>query len=354
MRIMLVDDVASNLVFLREMVRQLGDCAILNFTDPVKALAHVRGSGADLVLVDYRMPGLNGVKFIQGVRAIPGCEDVPVVMVTTSDERDVRLAALQAGATDFLTKPIDTSETLARIRNMLKLRDSQNRLKDKAAWLEAAVQKATASIAAREEEIIMRLSRAAEYRDSGTGSHIMRMAQYCRLIAEALGLEDMVCHDLYLAAPMHDIGKIAVSDTILLKAGKLTDAERAEMQQHTMCGRNILADSDSDLIRMAADIALSHHERWDGGGYPHGLRGADIPLPARIAAVADVFDALTSERPYKAAWTPDEARIYISENSGHQFDPACVRAFLARWPDVLAVHSSPTAVVKNIMECSLA
>jgi putative two-component system response regulator len=183
----------------------------------------------------------------------------------------------------------------------------------------------------------MRLSRAAEHRDAETGDHLVRMALYCRLIAQSLGLDARTCHEVYLAAPMHDIGKIAVNDAILLNADALSQSERWAMQQHTIRGYQILADSDSELIRMAADIAYCHHERWDGTGYPRGLRGADIPLFARIAAVADVFDALTSKRPYKPAWTADEARAYINAHSGQQFDPDCVRAFLDCWDDVLKI-----------------
>jgi putative two-component system response regulator len=345
MRAIIVDDVATNLMLLGQVVRKVGGCEPLAFTDPLLALKEVGKSDVDLILVDYRMPVMNGVEFIRELRRIPRAEDVPIVMVTTSDERDVRLAALQCGATEFLTKPIDVAEVQARIRNMLKLREAQNKLRDKAAWLEGEVKKATAALAAREEEVIMRLSRAAEHRDAETGDHLVRMALYCRLIAQSLGLDARTCHEVYLAAPMHDIGKIAVNDAILLNADALSQSERWAMQQHTIRGYQILADSDSELIRMAADIAYCHHERWDGTGYPRGLRGPDIPLFARIAAVADVFDALTSKRPYKPAWTADEARAYINAHSGQQFDPDCVRAFLDCWDDVLKICSNRSSAV---------
>lgn len=349
MRVLLVDDVATNLMLLHQVVRKIGGCSAFSFTDPLKALEEVRRADVDLILVDYRMPGMNGIEFIREARRVPGVEDVPIVMVTTSDEREVRMAALDCGATEFLTKPIDIAEVQSRIRNMLKLREAQNKLRDKATWLESEVRKATTALASREEEIILRLSRAAEHRDSETGNHILRMARYCRLIAEALGLDARTCEEVYLAAPMHDIGKIAVNDSILLKPDALTQAERSSMQKHTIQGYEILADSDSELIRMAAEIAHCHHERWDGTGYPRGLRGTQIPLLARIAAVADVFDALTSERPYKPAWTPEEARAYISANSGQHFDPDCVRAFLDRWDEVLAIYrmrATPPAETK--------
>ena len=201
----------------------------------------------------------------------------------------------------------------------------------------AGVSQATRALMEREEEIIYRLSLAAEYRDSETGSHIARMARYCLLIAEGLGLDPEDCRTLYLAAPMHDIGKIAVADSILLKPGKLTAEERAVMEYHTLHGYKILSGSKSPLIRVAAEIAVSHHERWDGTGYPNRLKGTDIPLFGRMAAIADVFDALTSERPYKAAWSPEKARASIIEASGTHFDPDCVAAFLACWDEILGV-----------------
>ncbi len=337
MRVLIVDDIATNVVLLRKVVEKVEGCAPITSTQPLQALDEVRAGNIDLILVDYRMPGMNGVEFIRCVRRQPETEEVPIIMVTTSDERDVRLAALESGATEFLTKPIDVAEVQMRVRNMLRLREAQRVLRDRAAWLESEVRKATAALAAREEEIIHRLSRAAEHRDNDTGRHIVRMAHYCRLIAEALGLDTHQCQEVYLAAPMHDIGKIAVSDSILLKPGALTAEERSSMQRHTTQGYNILAESDSTLIQTAAEIARCHHERWDGTGYPRGLRGTQIPLLARIAAVADVFDALTSKRPYKPAWPPEQARAYLLDNSGQQFDPDCVTAFLSRWEQVLRI-----------------
>jgi putative two-component system response regulator len=269
--------------------------------------------------------------------------DIPIVMITTSDEDTVRYAALEAGATDFLKKPIDPIEVKSRLKNLLKLREAQNRLRDQAAWLADEVAKATRALAEREEEIIQRLSRAVEYRDTDTGLHVLRVAQYCRVIAEAIGLNEEQCRTIYLASPMHDVGKIAVTDTILLKPGKLSPEERQIIEQHTLHGGKILADSNSDLIKAAAEIAVCHHERWDGKGYPRGIQGAEIPLFARIAAVADVFDALTTERPYKRAWSPDEAKAHMLAEAGKHFDPDCVAAFVSRWDDVVSIcneHSS--------------
>src|SRR5215470_1187289 len=336
MRVLILDDSASSVMLLVQLVGKIDGCTALPFTDPTKALSEVEANAIDLALVDYMMPGLNGIDVVKTLRAMPGGAELPVVMLTGRDA--IRYAALDAGVTDFLTKPFDTVEVKLRIRNMLKLRETQNKLRDKASWLAEEVRKATAALTLREEEVIFRLSRAAEYRDADTGQHIERMARYSLLIAEALGLDGEACRSIYLACPMHDVGKIAIRDAILLKPGRYSAEERATMKEHTVHGYEILANSNSTLIQTAAAIALSHHEQWDGAGYPRGLSRTEIPLFARIAAVADVFDALTSERPYKNAWSIEEALSHIRESSGKQFDPACVAAFIQRWNDVRIIH----------------
>jgi putative two-component system response regulator len=342
MRVLIVDDSTTNLLIFTKVAQSIG-CTTVAFSDPLAALEAFPASEADLAIIDYHMPSLNGLELIKQIRAFPACADVPLVMVTANSESSVRYAALDAGATDFLKRPIDPVEVKSRLRNLLKLRSAQNALRDRAAWLATEVAKATQSLADREQEIIFRLARAAEFRDSDTGAHLVRMAAYCRLIGEGLGSDAEECRILQLAAPMHDVGKIAVPDSILLKPGKLSPDERRVMEQHTLQGETILADSQCDLIRVAAVLAGSHHECWDGTGYPRGLKGDTIPLVGRIAAVADVFDALTTERPYKQAWSPEAARDYIRERAGSQFDPACVAAFLDRWPDVLALWETSRA-----------
>ncbi|HEX8664973.1 MAG TPA: HD domain-containing phosphohydrolase [Beijerinckiaceae bacterium] len=340
MHVLIVDDNQTNLILLRKLVEKVEGCVPLAFTDPLQALIAASTAAVDLVLVDYMMPGVDGISFIRRFRSFPHGDEVPIVMITTVDERAILHAALEAGATDFLTKPIETVEFLSRVRNLLRLREAQNRLRGQARALAAEVAQATETLIAREEEIILRLSRAAEQRDDGTGDHIVRMASLCRTIAEGLGLDPELARTISLAAPMHDVGKIGISDGILLKPGPLDPQERREMERHAEYGFRILDGSSSELIRTAAEMALSHHERFDGKGYPRGLAGEAIPLSGRIAAVADVCDALASERPYKPAWNLDKIKAYLIENAGTQFDPQCVRALIARWSDVAALYGA--------------
>ncbi len=238
-----------------------------------------------------------------------------------------RMAALGAGAIDFLTKPVNPLEFQARIRNLMALVDARNKLADKAEWLRTEVEKAMAELRAREEEIIERLTIAASYKDKETSKHTRRVGFYSEAIARAYGLEEALCADIRLASPMHDIDKVAIPDAVLLKAGKLTEQEFAAMQQHTTVGSDILRESRCSLLQLAASIARSHHERWDGQGYPLRLSGTAIPLVGRIVALADNFDALTTVRPYKEAWSIERAVGHIRERAGSQFDPDCVVAF---------------------------
>ena len=340
MRIVIVDDNEINLVLFSELAQGLEpDLDVAVFADTTEALAHCRDSMPDLLLVDYMMPGMDGHQLIEALRALPSSREVPIVMVTAADERRVRQRALELGATDFLAKPIDPNEVKARLRNLLDLRRSHQKLKDRNQWLAEEIKKATGTILAREQELVLRLAKAAEYRAPETGGHIQRMAHYSKLIAQVLGLPDDACALILQAAPMHDIGKLGIPDGILLKPGRLDADEFTVMKQHPDMGYAILRGSQSKVIELAAEIALSHHEKFDGTGYPKGLKGEDIPLTGRIVAVADVFDALTSVRPYKRAWTVDQARDFLQSNSGSHFDPACVDAFLSQWDAVLAIQA---------------
>jgi putative two-component system response regulator len=337
-RIAIVDDSDINLTLLKHLVNKLGDCEPLLFSDSQQGLQWCIENEPDLVIVDYMMPELDGIGFIERFRAAPGRAEIPVLMITANDDKEVRYEALQKGATDFLTKPVDTVEFRARAAIMLTLRASQKRMANRNRELAEEVRKATAEIREREQELLFRMSRAAEFRDPETGAHIQRMAHYSALIADRLGLSVAEQELLLQAAPMHDVGKIGIPDYILLKPGRLTPEEFEVMKNHARLGHELLQGSSSTILQAGAGIAISHHEKFDGSGYPNALSGEAIPLFGRIVAVADVFDALTSERPYKKAWDIDKAAAFLRDGRGTHFDPVCVDAFLAAWNDVLAVR----------------
>lgn len=334
-RVLIVDDTDTTLALLAALVATQDGATSIKTTNPLHGLHLALSCAPDLILVDYHMPEMNGVDFVRRVRAAPGLQHVPIAMITGLDELAVRSVALEAGATDFLTKPIHPLEAKIRIRNLAELGAAHRRLAERAQCLAEEVAKATKTIADRERELIMRLSRAAEFRDNDTGDHLGRVGALTHAIARALGLDDDYCELLSLASMMHDVGKIGVSDTVLLKPGRLDPEERAAINKHASFGYEILAGTGIPLVDLAADIAYSHHEHWDGAGYPRNLAGEDIPLPARIVAIADVFDALVSTRPYKRAWSLEDARNYIIENSGAHFDPRCVEAFLQVYPSLI-------------------
>ena len=343
--VLLLDDDPLNLQWLQILVGRLSGVQALAFQDPQEALACARAQPLDLVVVDYLMPEMNGLQFIAALGAIDAMADVPVLMITAHDEKEVRYRALEAGVYDFLPKPVDALEFAARARNMLRLRQAQVRLNAHAATLENEVAAATAEL--RERETIMALVKAAGYRDYETGAHISRVGLYADVIAQGLGLPLEQQAVLREAAAMHDIGKVGIPDHILCKPGRLDDAEMAIMRTHPQLGHDLLKESSSRLLQAGATIALTHHEKFDGSGYPHGLAGEAIPLLGRIVAVADVFDALTSQRPYKKPWPMEDAAQYLREQSGLHFDPACVQALLAAWHQVQAIGErladAPTA-----------
>jgi two-component system response regulator RpfG len=337
--VIIVDDQSTSRAILEQVVKGIDSSVeVHSFACPLDAVKWAGGRVADLVLVDFQMPRLDGIEFVTRLRLLPDYEHVPVVMVTVNDDRKVRYSALDAGVTDFLNKPVDTRECLARCKNLLTLRRQQLALEDRRRQLEGLVHDATEEVRQREKETLYRLARAGEFRDSETGNHIIRMARYSRLIADCIGLRREDAESIELAAPLHDIGKIGIPDHILLKPGKLSEAEQREMMQHPVIGYEILKASPSSYLRMGALIALGHHERFDGSGYPHGLAGDHIPLAARIVAVADVFDALTSVRPYKAAWPVDRALGYLAEQRGSHLDPRLVDAFLEVRDETLRIR----------------
>lgn len=338
---LVLDDSEMNNLLVVQALKSVAECEPIAFTCPATALAFLRANvdRIGVVVTDYDMPGLTGLDVIAAARAVPGFEHVPIVMVTSLDQRSLRHQALRAGATDFLGKPCDPVEIQARITNLMKISAAHRQEQDRAAWLAREVAAAVAVIEAREHEIIALLMRAAEHRDTDTGDHIARVAGYVGVIARNLGFKAADIQILKLASTMHDVGKIGVPDSILLKRGALSAEERAEMEKHAERGRRILEGSTSDVVRLAAEIAESHHERWDGTGYPKGLKGEAIPLAGRIVAVADVFDALVSERPYKQAWPLEHARAFVAQQAGLHFDPRCVEAFLAGWREIASTRA---------------
>ncbi|MDP3654689.1 MAG: response regulator [Rhodoferax sp.] len=337
--VLIVDDTEINLILFGALVKKLGNCVPHVFSDPRAGLGWAQENAMDLVIVDYMMPELDGLEFIRILREMPANAATPVLMITANDQKQIRYRALDSGANDFLTKPVDKIEFLARAKNMLNLSEARKKLDDRAAWLAEEVRKATAEIVERERETVLRLSKAAEFRDPETGAHILRMAHFSKLIAAGMGLS-VDDQDLLLeAAPMHDIGKVGIADKILLKPGRLDHEEFEVMKQHATLGFELLKGSASRVLQAGAEIARGHHEKFDGSGYPAGIKGTDIPIFSRIVAVADVFDALTSERPYKKAWSLEAAVDFLVAGSGSHFDPDCVQAFLNAWDDVLEIRA---------------
>jgi two-component system response regulator RpfG len=338
--VVIVDDQSTGRKILGQIIRDIDPgLEVIAFSSPIEALELIRTRTPDLVLTDYKMPIMDGVQFIREIRAISSCRDLPVVVVTVVEDKKIRYQALDAGATDFLTRPIDQYECKVRCKNLLTLRHQQKIISNRTKWLEEQVALGTYEIQAREHETLLRLAKAGEYRDEGTGNHVLRIAHYSRLLAEALQLSERICEDIELAAPMHDIGKVGIPDRILLKEGPLDEREMEIMKEHPVIGYEILKDSPSRYITLGAEIALSHHEKYDGTGYPNGLKGEDIPLAGRIVAVADVYDALTTRRPYKDAWPIEDAVAYIRNASGTHMDPDVVEAFLENLDKVTEIQS---------------
>ncbi len=324
-KILIVDDEKANVRFLEIILQQAGYGNVHSTTDSRQSLGLFHSVQPDIVLLDLAMPHLDGFAVMQQLHGEMDGNPVPVLVLTADATSDAKHKALKEGARDFLTKPLDETEVLLRINNLLETR-FYNIL------LEARVRERTQDLERAQLETLQRLALAAEYRDDDTGLHTRRVGRTAGLIAHALGLPPSQVDLIRRAAPLHDVGKIGIADSILLKPGKLTEEEFATMRQHTIIGAGMLGGSTSPWLRMAEEIALSHHERWDGTGYPQRLSGEDIPLVGRIVTVADVFDALTNERPYKKAWPLEAAMAEIASQGGKQFDPRVANAFLSLPP----------------------
>lgn len=346
MRVCIVDDEHISRTILEATLKRQDSYQVEAFSSAPRAIVRCKEMTFDLILVDFQMPEMNGIECIHVIRRLHSYAHVPIIMLTADADREVRLASIEAGATDFLNKPFDPEELRIRVKKLLSLREAQLALIDRAKSLDEEVQLATRKLVEREEELIWRLSLAIETRDGSTGQHISRVATVSEIVARAMGLSKAFCRTIYLAAPLHDTGKIGTSDAILNKPSALTPEERTEIERHTEIGAQILENGQSDLIRMAHEIALYHHEKWDGSGYGGGLAGENIPLSARIVAVADVLDALLAERTYKPTWSFEDGYAEVLRQSGKHFDPTCVTALTACKDKVKAVYEKSASKIQ--------
>jgi putative two-component system response regulator len=328
LRILVVDDDANNVLLLTRILERDGYTRVEGTTDPSQIVGMFANEDADLVLLDVHMPEIDGIELMRRLGPLTGDgRRVPLLALTADKNEDTKRRALAAGARDFLGKPFDRTELLLRVRNLLQVRELQKRLDERNVALEDAVTRRTSELEQTRLEILARLALAAEYRDDETQQHAWRIGRTSAMLASRLRLGTEEVDLIQRAAPLHDVGKIGIPDAILLKTGPLTGAERERMRTHTTIGAEILSGSETPVLRMAEEIALTHHERWDGDGYPQRLQGDEIPLASQIVAVADVFDALTHDRPYKPAWPVQEAVDEIRDQAGRQFDPRVVEAF---------------------------
>ncbi|SEL33154.1 putative two-component system response regulator [Roseateles sp. YR242] len=317
-KLLLVDDEPANLQVLRHALQD--DYRLLFARDGHKALDLARQERPHLILLDVMMPELSGMDVCRTLKVQSTTADIPVIFVTALADSGHETEGFEAGAVDYITKPLSPPVVRARVRTHLSLVRAQE-LRD------------------TRLQIVQRLGRAAEFKDNETGWHVVRMSHFSQLLAQAAGYSDADAEELLHAAPMHDVGKLGIPDAILQKPGKLDEQEWAVMRRHPQIGAEILGDHTTGLLGLARRIALSHHEKWDGSGYPEGLAGEAIPEEARIVAIADVFDALTSVRPYKRAWTPEAAVDHLREQSGKHFDPRLVELFISVLPKVLEVRA---------------
>lgn len=338
-RILIVDDEPANLKLLSMILRMEGFGRVETVANAHEVLGRYRSDRPDLVLLDLNMPGLDGFAVMAQIKALGEHLVPPILVLTAQSGEDILLQAFQAGAADFLGKPFNRRELLARVHNMLMSYWATRLLWGQNASLRQMVGEHTRELRRSRLEVVQRLARAAELRDNETGKHILRMSHASALLARSLGWPSERCELLLSASPLHDLGKIGIPDGILLKPGSLTADERVIMQTHTEIGADLLQGSGTDLLEMARDIALHHHEKWDGTGYPHGLAGSAIPESARIVAITDVFDALTSARPYKKPWEVPDALRWMADQSGRHFDPKIFPHFVGLIPEVLDISA---------------
>ncbi len=339
--ILVVDDQQMNLDLVQDLLQAEGFRHIHTIKDPLQLNLLLNQLEIDLVLLDINMPILDGFASLALIRQyFTADERPPVIMLTAQNDQDNRVKALKSGASDYVMKPFNRYELLKRIEIQLENWLMKKMLRQQNKRLEQKVWERTKALEDAHHEIIYRLGRAAEYRDNETGNHVKRVSYYSEKIALKAGLGKSKAHMIRIASPMHDVGKIGISDEIMLKPGKLSDEEYFEMQRHVEIGAEILEGHDSEVLRIAYEIALTHHEKYNGKGYPKGLVGDEIPVSGRIVAIADVFDALTSERPYKKAWSVEKAIHLIESEKGAHFDPYLVECFMSILPEILEIKEA--------------
>ncbi len=336
-KILIVDDEQGNINVLERMLSSVGYHNITSTTDSRSTPDIYQSIHPDLILLDIKMPEFSGFDVMRALSTLEKESYLPILVLTAQLDPETRLQALKAGAKDFVNKPFIMEEMLARINNLLEVRMLHNSAHQEKKSLEYQVVERSQELKQYQVEIIHRLARAAEYRDNETGMHVIRISKLCECLAQGVGMDDHRCHLIRHASPMHDIGKIGIPDHILLKPGKLTSEEWAVMQTHADIGALILSGSESEFLQMAEVIAGNHHERWDGTGYPRGLKGEEIPRVARIVTVCDVYDALTSDRPYKKAWSIEDTVEEMKSQSGKLFDPNILRTFMELLPEMIAI-----------------
>ncbi|MFP4472589.1 MAG: HD domain-containing phosphohydrolase [Candidatus Omnitrophota bacterium] len=337
-RILIIDDQKLHHLYLQNVLKNAGYDDVRCLAEPLDTFTTVEDYHPDLIILDILMPHMDGFQVMQQLQDFRQEHYLPILAISAETSPEFRLKVLQSGATDFLTKPYENVEILFRIRNMLEMRQLHLALEGQNRILEEVVEERTRELKDSQKEIIQRLAQAAEFRDNETGKHIIRMSYYAERLGRAMGLSDEECELLQIASPLHDIGKIGIPDDILLKPGKLTTEEYKIMKTHALIGGELLAGSRSPVMKMARLITLTHHERWDGTGYPNGLKGDDIPLVGQICSICDIFDALMSKRCYKKAWTPQQAAQEIIKFKGTFFKPELVDAFERILPDLFRIR----------------